>query len=250
MSALLLDKVHKVDPRMFDPARVSDLIQEISEKNNVRVVKYERRHRPMQAGAPAMVKVYDEMGVAQANIPALTMYDALRAMKGKVPIYSAEALRRLGGDLRSVTQNLRTTVGADFAAAQLSGTTVAQADWIALTNNTNSPAAGDSSATVQWATGTATDVAASATSPEYTGLGVARKLATYAHTGGTASYTMSATWTASGTVTSLRMAGLFGGAGKTAQGNGATNILFLENTFTATSLANGDQLSLTWTVNV
>lgn len=245
MSAVLLERV---DPRMFDPAKIEDLIQEISEKNHVRVVKYEARKRDFQR--VSHVKVFDEMGVSQANIPALAMYDAIRALKGEQPIYMQEALRRMGGDLRSITQNLRTTVGADFASAQLGGTSVAVADWIALTNNTNSPASGDSSSTVQWATGTAVDVAASGTSPEYTALGVARKQATYAHTGSTAVYTMSATWTATATVTALRLAGLFGGAAKTAQGSGATNILFLENTFTATSLANGDQLSLTWTVNL
>ena len=71
-----------------------------------------------------------------------------------------------------------------------------------------------------------------------------------AHTANATSYTASATWTATGTSTSSQMAGLFGGAGKTAQGSGATNILFLENTFTATSLVTNDQLSLTWTVNI
>jgi hypothetical protein len=237
-----------LDMRAFDPLKVKDLIDELSERNHVRVVKYEARKRDFSRRI--MAKVSDEMGVSQATIPSLVLHDSLRMLSGKKPIYFAEALKRIGGDLRSITPNLRTTIGADFAAAQLGGTTVLMADWIALTNNTNSPASGDTSATVQWATGTATDVAASGTSQEYTALGVGRKLATYAHTASTAVYTQAATWTATGTVTSLRMAGLFGGAGKTAQGSGGTNILFLENTFTATSLVNNDQLSLTWTVNI
>lgn len=240
-----------LDPRAFDPTALSDLIDEISSKNHVRVVKYEARRKPF--GPVFHKKVLDELGEKSqlcGGLHGIAYADGVRMLAGVKPVYLDEALRLLGGDLRSVTPNLRTNVGADFAAAQLGGTTVAQADWIALTNNTGSPAAGDSSATVQWATGTATDVAASGTSQEYTGLGVARKLATYAHTASTAQYTMTATWTASGTVTSLRMAGLFGGSAKTAQGNSANNILFLENTFTATSLANSDQLSLTWTVNI
>lgn len=250
MSAVA-EAVRKLDPRMFDPSKLTELIDEISSQNHVRVVKYEARSK--QFGQRYRVKTMDELSTASqfcGGLHGIAYADGVRMLAGVKPIYLDEALRLLGGDLRSVTKNLRTTVGADFAAAQLGGTTVAQADWIALTNNTGTPVVGDTSATVQWATGTAVDVAASGTSPEYTALGVARKLATYAHTGSTASYTMSATWTASATVTALRMAGLFGGAAKTAQGNGATNILFLENTFTATSLANGDQLSLTWTVNI
>jgi hypothetical protein len=80
---------------------------------------------------------------------------------------------------------------------------------------------------------------------------VARKQGSYAHTVSVASYTLSATWTASGAVTALTKAGVFGGATKTTQaGAAATNLLFLVNTFTATSLANLDQLSLTWTVTI
>ena len=50
---------------------------------------------------------------------------------------------------------------------------------------------------------------------------------------------------------SILLAGLFGGSGKASQGGtNTTNLLFLESTFTATTLANTDQLALTWTVTV
>lgn len=244
-------KAASLDPRMFDPAKLGGLCDEISAKNHVRVVKYEARSK--QFGHRYHVKTMDELSEASklvGGLAGICYADSLRVIAGVKPIYLDEALRLLGGDLRSITVNLRTNAGADFAAAQLSGTSVAVADYIALSNNTNAPAAGDTSATVQWATGNATDGAAGAARAEWTGLGLTRKQATYAHTGGTAQYTLSATWTATGTSTASQLAGLFGGAGKTAQANSGTNILVLENTFTATSLATSDQLSLTWTVNV
>jgi hypothetical protein len=227
---------------------IADLLEEVAGKNHVRVVKY-------QAGRGASGvrrrRVLDELATSTAALPALFLHDSLRALRGLRPIYAAEALRRLGGDWVGAFPNLRTTVGADYCANALGSTSQpSQADYIALSNNTNAPAAGDTSATVQWATGNATDGAASATRAEWTGLGLTRKQATYAHTTSTATYTMSATWTATGTATSTQLAGLFGGAAKTSQSNGATNILFLENTFTATTLNTNDQLSLTWTITV
>lgn len=236
-------------PRPGIPA-LSDLLEEVGQKNHVRVVKYAAVKRPHARLIHR--KVMDELAdPTVACGPALLFHDSLRVLRGEKPIYLGEAFRRLGGDLRSITPNLRTTVGADFVANVIGSTSQpAQADWIALSNNTSTPAAGDSSSTAPWSTGTATDPAPGTTTGEYTGLGLTRKQATYAHTGGTAVFTLAATWTATGTATSVRFAGVFGGAAKTAQGNGATNILVLENTFTATSLVTNDQLSLTWTVNV
>lgn len=240
-----------LDPRQFDPRLLDELTDEISSKNHVRVVKYEARSTTF--GRTVHKKVMDEISHKSqlcGGLAGIAYADGVRMLAGVKPIYLDEALRLLGGDLRSVTRNLRTTVGADFAAAQLSGVSVLVADYIALSNNTNAPAAGDTSATVQWNTGIATDGAAGAARGEWTGLGLTRKQATYAHTASTAVYTMSATWTATGPSTSSQLAGLFGGALKASQSNGATDILFLENIFTPTSLATSDQLSLTWTVNV
>lgn len=240
-----------LDPRMFDPAALDGLIDEISSRNHVRVVKYEARRKPF--GLRVHKKVLDEISHESrlcGGLYGIAYADSVRALAGVKPVYLDEALRLLGGDLRSITPNLRTNVGADFAAAQLAGTTVAQADWIALSNNTLAVAAADTSATLPWSTAQATDVAAGAGTGEYTALGVARKLATYAHTASTALYTLTATWTASSTVTALTKAGCFGGSAKTAQANNANNILFLANTFTSTGLAANDQLSLTWTINI
>jgi hypothetical protein len=230
---------------------ISDLLQEVGAKNHVRVMV--RRAVRGPAGTRHKTEM-DELFGSTSCPPSLALHDHLRMLAGKKPIYLREALRRMGGiQLVSVVPNLRTNAGINFCAANLAGTDggqVAQADFIALTNNTNAPAAGDTSATVQWATGNATDGAASATRAEWTGLGLTRALATMAHTSNATSYTASKTFTATGASTSSQMAGLFGGAGRTAQGSGATNILFLESTFTATSLATNDQLALTWTVNI
>lgn len=229
---------------------LSDLIDEVREKNFVRVVKFQAVHMDFQRVTHR--KVLDEMSrEGSPTVHALVLHDSLRALAGKKPVYVAEAMRRVGGDLRSITPNLRTNVGTDFAANVLgSSSQPSQADYIALSNNTITPGATDTSATHPWDVNQSADAAPSGTTGEYTVLGMTRKQATYAHTTSVASYTMSATWTASGAVTSLRLAGLFGGAGKTAQGSGGTNILVLENTFTTTSLASADQLSLTWTVNI
>jgi hypothetical protein len=232
--------------------RLSDVLDELSSKNHLRVAVWRTVEKP--GARPIRRQVLDELAAeSRALPPAAVLHDHLRILAGRKPIYLAETLRRMGGLLVSVAPNLRTNAGINFCAANLFGTDggqVAIADYIALSNNTNAPAAGDTSATTQWATGVATDGAAGGARGEWTGLGLTRKQATMAHTANATSLTASATWTATGASTSSQLAGLFGGAGKTAQSNGATNILVLESTFTATSLALNDQLSLTWTINI
>ncbi len=231
---------------------LDDLLAELDAKrNHVRAVVY--RACTIKGSHVYRKRVLDELTPAKAvGIPTLAFADHLRILRGEKPVYLKEALRRIGGLLLSVTPNLRTTVGINYIAGTLWGTDAGQeaiADWIAISNNTSAPAAGDSSSTAPWSTGVATDGAAGTGRGEWTGLGLTRKLATLAHTAAATSLTSSATWTATGTSTSSQMAGMFGGAAKTAQGSGATNRLVLENTFTATSLVTNDQLSLTWTVN-
>jgi hypothetical protein len=78
------------------------------------------------------------------------------------------------------------TAGKDFAASALgdsSGSRAAAADYMALTANSTSPSAGDTSLTGEITTG---------------GGGLIRKQATYAHTGGASTYTLVATFTANG----------------------------------------------------
>jgi hypothetical protein len=79
-----------------------------------------------------------------------------------------------------------TTAGKDFAASALgdsSGSREAAATYIALTANTGSPAAGDTTLTGEITTASG---------------GLIRKAATYAHTGGASTYTLTATFTANG----------------------------------------------------
>jgi hypothetical protein len=232
-----------IDAAVAEPC-LFDLCEEVAGKNYVRVVHFRARKKGERAFRE---KVMDEMAdPAVALGPALLMQDSLRMLAGKKPIYLPEALRRLGGELRSIAPNIRTNVGIDFVAAQLGGVTTNVADYIALSANAAAPAATDTSATAPWSAAQPTD----GTAGEFTGLGLTRKQATYAHTVSTANYTQSATWTASGAATSVQKAGMFGGSARTVQGNNVNNVLFLANTFTATTLAINDQLSLTWTVNI
>jgi len=245
-----------MDPRRIlteiDPQEVKDLLDEVGDKNYVRVVKHEAK--TLRGRTTHRESFYEENrggGNIANTVASLLKIDSLRVAKGKKPMYLDAALKRSGGRLISVTFNLRTNVGIDFAADALGGgSQPAVASYLALSNNTSGASATHASSTVPWSSAQATDAAASGTTGEYTALGVARAVATYAHTTTVASYTQTKTWTATGTVTSLQIAGMFGGAGRTAQGSGGTNILFVENTFTATSLVNNDQLTLTWTINI
>jgi hypothetical protein len=236
-----------IDAAVAEPC-LFDLCEEVGEKNHVRVVHFRARKRGERVFRQ---KVMDEMAdPAVALGPALVMQDSLRVLAGKKPIYLPEAFRRLGGELRAITPNIRTNVGIDYVSAQLGGAALAAAnvaDWIALSANATAVAAGDSSSTAPWSTAQTTD---GATGEFTTYGGMARKVAVYAHTASVANYTMTATWTATAAVTAVQKAGLFGGTAKNAQGNNVNNVLFLANVFTPTTLANNDQLSLTWTVNI
>lgn len=242
MSVITDERAEQIDA-------ISDLLDEVAAKNHVRVTKFEAVKERGRIKLYECVEHIAKVGAVPAH---LVMQDHYRMLAGRKPIYLAEALRRLGGDLRSVTANGRVTVGIDFCATQLGSTApTTQADYIALSNNTSATAAGDSSSSVAaWSSNQAADAAAGTTTGEMTYSGMSRKQATYAHTNGVTSYTQTATWTATGTVTAVQKAGMFGGSARTAQGTSANNILFVTNTFTSTTLANNDQLSLVWTVNI
>ncbi len=230
----------------IDPTELQDLFEEVGDKNHLRVVKHEFIKQNKYVS-----DVVDDKAKSISTFRGLAQYDTLRMLKGKKPIYMPEAFRRGGGELVSVAPNLRTNVGTDFVADTLGGVQKLMADWIALSNNTSAANATHSSSSVPWSSNQSSDAAGSGTTGEYTALGVARKLATYAHTASTANYTEAATWTASGTVTALIIAGLFGGSSKTAfTASSAQNVLFVESVFTSTSLVTSDQLTLTWTINI
>jgi hypothetical protein len=126
-----------------------------------------------------------------------------------------------------VATNLRTNAGADWQADVMGNSTQpASARWIGLTTNATAPAAGDTTLTGEISSG-----------------GLARVAGTYAHTPGTTSYTISGSWTASATQTAVHKGGLFNAA--------SAGTMAFETVLNAdATLASGDQLQVTWTVNI
>lgn len=90
--------------------------------------------------------------------------------------------------------------------------------------------------------GTAPAVGNTAIVSEITANGLGRALATFAHTGGQTTYTLTKTWTASGAQSCQVAGNLTGGYG--ASGGG---ILVAHTQFTSATLGSGDSLQLTWT---
>ena len=135
--------------------------------------------------------------------------------------------------------NLRTTGGADWQANVMGITSAApaQVNYIALSNNTNAPAAGDCAAS-----STACSLGGSSpTSPEITTNGCARAQATFSHTGGTSIWTLTHTWTATGTQ-SVQEAGMFNAS--------SSGTMVFEAAFTQVNLSNTDTLTITWQVSI
>lgn len=127
--------------------------------------------------------------------------------------------------------DLRTTGGADWQANVMgtTGSQPASGTWIAASNDATSPAAGDCAA------GSATCTLTS----EIVSNGLSRKQATYSHTNGTASYTLQATFTATGTQ-AVQKFGLFNAS--------SSGTMIFEGTITQITLNNTDTLTVSWTV--
>jgi hypothetical protein len=232
---------------------VQALLDEVAGGNVVRVFKSEITRPNPRARSIHKAPVEIPSLETQAMLPGLFAHDTLRHLAGKKPIYAGEMLRLFGQQYLDAGFNLRTNVGADFTYNQLSGTSVAVADTMALSNNTGTPAATDTAATLPWSTAQSTAAAGSGTTGEWTALGLARKVATTnTHSAGATTYTLAATWTgATSATTGTRWVGLFGGSTKaTAQSAAATNILCIENTFTNADLQVGDTLTVTWTITI
>jgi hypothetical protein len=134
--------------------------------------------------------------------------------------------------LRRLFLSLETNAGKDWRAAIMGSAAGVPANWVALTANAVAPAAGDTTLTGEIATA---------------GGGLIRKQGTYAHTAGTASYTLTTTFTANGTdvlpVTIAKRGVL------TASSGGTLSYEALVSP-TATLSASGDQLTLTDTFNL
>jgi hypothetical protein len=127
--------------------------------------------------------------------------------------------------------NLITNAGKDYIADQLSDTPSATeiAKYIALSSDATAPAATDTSLTGEITAAT----------------GLQRAGGTFAHTAGTDNWTISNTFTAGASFTAVQKAGLF-----TDGTNGAPDTLVAENTFSSVNLANNDQLTITWTIDL
>lgn len=139
-------------------------------------------------------------------------------------------VHRRNGEIISeqISTNLRTNAGADFQAQQMGGTPGTAANRIALTED-----------------GTAPSVADTTLTGEITNNGLERAVATFSHAGGGAtSYTLSHTFTKSGgTSVTIQKAGCFDAA---TGGNMVFETLFGD----PATLVSGDELTVTWTVNI
>ena len=128
---------------------------------------------------------------------------------------------------RHTEHNLRTTAGINWQADLMSYTSTppvnAQCNYIALSNDSAAPAAGDTSV--------ASEIASN---------GLSRAQGTYTHSAGATSYTLAHTWTATGTQASQKTGILTASSGGT---------LCFENTYTQATVNNTDTLTITWTIN-
>jgi len=118
------------------------------------------------------------------------------------------------------------------AVGDSSGSRAAAANYMALTANTTSPAAGDTTLASEIATASG---------------GLIRAQATYAHTGGTATFTLTKTFTANGNDSLPVTIGKVGIFNASSSGTMVWSTLLSP---TATISASGDALTVTETVTV
>jgi hypothetical protein len=141
----------------------------------------------------------------------------------------------LGLMLARCTPWLKTNIGNDFQAAQMSGAAVAApavAKWVALTANATAPGPTDTTLTAEIVTASG---------------GLIRKIGTYAHTTGAASYTLTTVFTVNGSDSipvTIAKRGIFDAA---SAGNMVFETLVSP---TATLSAVGDALTLTDTITM
>lgn len=124
--------------------------------------------------------------------------------------------------------------GKDFVADALSKTSgrPACAEYLALTANTTAPSASDTTLTAEIATASG---------------GLIRAIATYAHTGGTSTYTLTKTFTANGNDSLPVTIGKVGVFNASSSGTMVWSSLLSP---TATISASGDAITTTETITV
>ena len=142
-----------------------------------------------------------------------------------------------------ITHNLRTCGGIDWLANSMSATSArpAAANYIALTNDATAPAMPPAMSTC--ATGFTGDCAPSSQActltSEIGNNGLARTIATYAHSNGSFNYTLTNTFTAAGTQ-SVQKAAVFNAA--------SSGTMVFEALFTQLNLVADDTVTITWTI--
>jgi len=121
---------------------------------------------------------------------------------------------------KQVVHNLRTTAGGDWQASVMGNTAAppATCNYIALSNDATAP-----------------NVADTAVASEIVANGLSRAQGTYAHTNGTASFTVQKVFNATGTQASQK-AGLLNAS--------SSGTLCFENTYTQVTVNNGDTLTV------
>lgn len=138
---------------------------------------------------------------------------------------------------RECSHNLKTTWGVDEIIAYIATTLGSTTPIINLSTDSGSPSASDC-------------VTAPCTlAGLITSNGLDPAIGTYAHTSGTNTYTVTHTWTATGSVSSVQKAVM----GPRILGVGCSQLtcgFLFENTFTPVTLAANDQLLVTWTITI
>ena len=159
------------------------------------------------------------------------------AYKGSIVVAEESTNAPVWANIGSNTTSVLTVDGwknGDDSAGTTPGSTAnymilpghGSARYIGLTTDTSGPAVGDTVLTT-----------------EITTNGLQRALATFAHTGGTTTWTLAKTFAATGTHTNVHKAGLF-----TASTNAAAGILVAATNLNAdATLASGDSIAVTWT---
>lgn len=203
--------------RLLDPVESSITTVVVPDDKSVAQLLIELDHlwKHHSSQLPGWVTVRaEDPAVAQAALAAIKNHFNLPDVEGPVA--------------------LLTNAGRDVVAAQVSGaaSATAVAKWIALTANATAPAAGDTTLTGEITTA---------------GGGLVRATATYAHTGGASTYTLTHTFTANGSDSlpvTVHKIGVFDAS---SSGN-----LVYETVLSAdaTLNASGDNIPLTETVTI
>ncbi len=168
--------------------------------------------------AVSVVSYQDGYSMGYVESDAIEAYDEVnvKIVRDGVVIYD------------ETQHNLITTAGVDWISRAIGGAAGAApgAQYIALTNDT-----------------TACGVGNTTLANEITGAGgLARALGTYAHTNGTATYTIQKQFTATATFGAVQKSALFTAA--------AAGVELACNTFSSANLINGDQITVTWTITI